>query len=414
MKAKFINEKFQDESDPIKDMGIGMEKEIEKFKEFVNTDRNVIINLDDDNNLLCWAAYYNKFDIVTYMINKGADINYRNVRALHFAACANNIKLGVYLVKCGADLNLAVKESKELSSETKVGMKKIQDVLRKKVDEKFTGESDPITDLGIGMYQIYKTLKQGDLVRFKKRLDIENADPPRFYPKGGIIEINQITNGRNEDITVQYTYYKNKEDLKKKKGSKNDIWGWNYEFFKDVFEPFNQKQIYEKFSEDTDPIKDMGIGLYKGWRQKYDKKPVLTYTFFLKDSQGNEKQYKFSLFYENRSNRAGKSEDAIYFGGERLVQSWLGYSGTSFHLGNMQCKPEQFFGGADEATIWHDPKYFDKTFIDPMNTHETATISKMINELSDDWFEESIFINMIKKWINTGIMRVDHIKLKVH
>lgn len=255
-----INEKFEQESDPIKDMGIGMEKEIEKFKEFVNTDRNVIINLNDDNNLLCWAAYYNKFDIVTYMINQGADINYRSVRALHFAACADNIELGVYLVKCGADLNLAVKESKELSKETIVGMKKIQDVLRKKVDEKFTGESDPITDLGIGMYQIYKNLKQGDLVRFKKRLDIENSEPPRFYSKGGIIEIDQVTYKKNDDIIIQYRYYPDKTFLRNNSPSRSDIWGWNFDFFKEYFEPFNRKQIYEKFSDTDDPIKDMGIG----------------------------------------------------------------------------------------------------------------------------------------------------------
>jgi hypothetical protein len=174
-----------------------------------------------------------------------------------------------------------------------------------------------------------------------------------------------------------------------------------------------RSNISEKFSEDSDPIKDMGIGLHTGWRKKYDGKPVLTYIFYLKDSMGNEKQYRTQMFYKKRPNAKHGSEDAIWIGGERLIQGWNAYGGTGLHLGNMQNKPERFFGGEDEATFWIDPKRFDEDMIDPLATRNKETISKMMNDLCDEWFEENNFIYMVKKWIRTGVCRVDHIKLTV-
>ena len=144
-------------------------------------------------------------------------------------------------------------------------------IVREHINEKFTDKSDAVQDMGIGMYQIYKTLKQGDLVRFKKRLDIENSEPPRFYSKGGIIEIDQVTYKKNDDIIIQYRYYPDKTFLRNNSPSRSDIWGWNFDFFKEYFEPFNRKQIYEKFSEDNDAIQDMGIGAVHMYKELFDK-----------------------------------------------------------------------------------------------------------------------------------------------
>ena len=141
-------------------------------------------------------------------------------------------------------------------------------LVREHINEKFSKEeSDPIQDLGIGMYQIYKNLKKGDLLRIVKRLDI-SSNPPRYYAKDGIIEIDRVTHNNNDDIiSIQCTYYENKIDLRKNKELRNEIvWRWSYNFFKEYFEPFNRKQIYEKFEEDSDPIRDMGIG-YSPYRQ---------------------------------------------------------------------------------------------------------------------------------------------------
>jgi len=59
MRAKFIYEKFSDESDPIHDMGIGMRKQIIKWIAFINI-------IDDKGNAGCIRKYY---------IDKNMEIN---------------------------------------------------------------------------------------------------------------------------------------------------------------------------------------------------------------------------------------------------------------------------------------------------------------------------------------------------
>jgi len=311
-------------------------------------------------------------------------------------------------------------------------------LVREILDEKFTDVgTDPVKDMGIGQDALDKKLiEETDWAipdeKIKRIYDIvEVIHNYNGYP----ILILQIKKHSPEEqrnlppyraisiIGVFGTYQNTRRQALKnltdsidreieKERESHDIWRRSQ-----GLPPL--KKLHEKFSEDTDPIKDMGIGLYKGWRQKYDKKPVLTYTFYLKDLYENKRQYKFSLCYENRYKRNGVLEDAIYFGEEKLIQGWDAYGGSKLHLRNMQAKPEEFFGGPDEATFWNDSKVFDKTFIDIVSTRETATISRMINEISEDWFDEPQFTNMVKKWLNTAVfmnggeVKVDHVKMRI-
>jgi ankyrin repeat protein len=129
-KPEKIDESFKEESDPVKDMGIGMEKEVRKFKQYANNDRNADVFQYDNSidRLLCWGAFYNRYDIVDYTIGLGADINYHNGTP---AAFSYNIEMGLYLVKKGADFKMSQKEAIEqrVSKDTIEGLKKIKKAL---------------------------------------------------------------------------------------------------------------------------------------------------------------------------------------------------------------------------------------------------------------------------------------------
>lgn len=132
--SRELNEKFDEISDPVRDMGIGMEQEVKKFKKFIMIDRGgspqSALDFGFDKKLLAWAAYYNRFDIAEYALKIGYDIDYDHGIALHYAACAEptNIKMGVWLINHGANLKLAMMPAalKESNRETREGLWKIK------------------------------------------------------------------------------------------------------------------------------------------------------------------------------------------------------------------------------------------------------------------------------------------------
>jgi hypothetical protein len=171
------------------------------------------------------------------------------------------------------------------------------------------------------------------------------------------------------------------------------------------------KKVFEKFVADSDPIKDMGIGIfYKQWRIDHNHKPIITYIFYLIDPMNNKKRYIFFIYYAHEVALANE-RDSIYFRGERLIGGWEYGSGTGFALSNMQNKPDRFFDSAED-TSWLHSKVFEKDVIDNLKDEKSA--EKMINDISNEWFEEPIFLEMMKKWFKTGVMRIDHIEMKIH
>jgi hypothetical protein len=106
-----INEKFIEKSDPVKDMGIG----VEKYKKPQN-------DIDDFFNL-----------VDEYMIELKKVKNWNKLKEDYFS----------YIKICG----------NEMRSPFDVGNKIFRDLKRRKlleVNEKFTEKSDPVTDMGIG------------------------------------------------------------------------------------------------------------------------------------------------------------------------------------------------------------------------------------------------------------------------
>jgi hypothetical protein len=133
-----LNEKFTEDSDPIHDMGIGIKPKIEKFILKVQKERGV--QLDEYNeDLLAWAAYYNDFLIVKYLISKGPRLNKfdrydRN--PLTFAAAAGNIDMGIFLIKNGSNLKETINYAKTYCNiQTQKGLKAIQEKIKNKIDK---------------------------------------------------------------------------------------------------------------------------------------------------------------------------------------------------------------------------------------------------------------------------------------
>ena len=123
--------------------------------------------------------------------------------------------------------------------------------------------------MGIGLIEVWKHLKKGDILRFKRQLQMHGASN-RVYPKDSYIVIISVTPNRKGSIQYSsifsYNYYKNKEKMIKglPPDERQQTWSFDYDFFKKYFEPVNKnmlkESLNEKFTEDGDPIRDMGIG----------------------------------------------------------------------------------------------------------------------------------------------------------
>jgi len=138
--------------------------------------------------------------------------------------------------------------------------------------EKFTEDSDPIKDLGIGsMKYIYDNLKPGDVFRLTKNL------PGVKKKKGQFVKIERVIKIEGDiydNKTIEYTLYNNKEDLKNGKALYKRTWGWSYKFFKNSFEIVSiSESLNEKFVQDSDPVQDLRIGiraLIEDWLNKHN------------------------------------------------------------------------------------------------------------------------------------------------
>jgi len=126
--------------------------------------------------------------------------------------------------------------------------------------EKFIQDSDPIHDLGIGLEAAYNNLKVGDVLRFKKDFNWSGNHYIK-YPAGTLARVYRVI----DEPELEYNKRVYVEILDDESGEIKEClnnWGWNFEFFKEYFEFTNiKKNVNEKFIEDSDPIKDMGIGI---------------------------------------------------------------------------------------------------------------------------------------------------------
>jgi len=146
---EYINEKFTEESDPVHDMGIGIELVIKQFCEENEPD-----DAHDKEAWLWICVKYQEKEYVKYLINAGWDINYADSAALSQAIVNDDYDMIKLLLDNGAKIKTGYfwnqirkkhRESYEFIRNYK-GVKRI----RENINEKFAEKSDPVKDMGIG------------------------------------------------------------------------------------------------------------------------------------------------------------------------------------------------------------------------------------------------------------------------
>jgi hypothetical protein len=241
-----LNEKFKEESDPIEDLGIGLH--------YIKLVTSTKLLLDSPK----FHEYLKRNNIKCEIINK------------HTTVCT--IKL------IGDRTNLI----KMIHTFWPTYSKDLITNRVKKINEKFTEKSDPIQDLGIGQDYLWNHLKPGDIIECTKSFYL-NYNHRFNNEKEHITKYTETTHtpiNIGEKLVIRYVQpgidklgY-NKLDLldilysyvdpqKQKNHQLYDLWIIEkLEKFKKHFNiiPKSNESINEKFTEDSDPIKDLGIG----------------------------------------------------------------------------------------------------------------------------------------------------------
>ena len=148
-----INEKFAEESDPIHDMGIGMQNQLDLFFKKYNVDSKI-----STFKLLELLAKHNEQNLIDFILDsKNIDIN--TVYPEQYGLILSNItfeenwNIGKHLIKKGANLEKTIEEIKKHKlPKTLENLLILKDmIMKEKINEKFIEDSDPISDMEIGV-----------------------------------------------------------------------------------------------------------------------------------------------------------------------------------------------------------------------------------------------------------------------
>jgi len=315
---EYIFEKFEKESDPIKDLGIGFEREI---KEWCEDEYSGIYNRE---SALIFSCFDGKAEYVEFLIDAGVDPTTNNNSPLKWATRTNNINVVKILLEKGGISKEALEyvinflDSLRFLEKNNASIKYLKKYYNKKfnekIDEKFEEKSDPISDMGIGMMRIIKDFcektesyyaenkkhwlwiccreNKPEYVKYliKKGWDInvDSGFPLIAAATTDNLElINYLIDNRarvNLHNTSSITYILKKEHEESYDLINKRMAELNFSGFK------NNESINEKFEEESDPIHDMGIGdpLYVagGRLQKFAKEH--DYEFEMKKTRGNK------------------------------------------------------------------------------------------------------------------------------
>jgi len=271
-----VNEKFEQESDPIKDMGIGFPKFLKSEADrLLHTKYNElkkefnIDNYDIDNE------DYKLFICVAAVSMLGSIANKETVPNAFFDAYRywkHNFSDKEYPSSYFSKVKL-VKILKD-----KYGI----EWDAQKVYEKFEAESDPISDMGIGLIHVIKLglkkLNQESGVQHIAmwRGDTENLHISyySYYFMESLLKcldekyFDKITYKRigGRGSKSEITYFKGHSySMSTRKDYVLHIKSKYQDHFRKAFE--GHTFINEKFTEDTDPVKNLGIGLVEKIRR---------------------------------------------------------------------------------------------------------------------------------------------------
>ena len=130
--VKGINEKFEEKSDPIEDMGVGIKAKYDEWLKNANKEIPYW-NLNTPNSQLMLVAASGKTEFVPYLIHTlHADPNFDNAGSLRNAAHKEYYDTAVELIKNGADADLAIKHCNKWNhNDTRLRINKALDLLTK-------------------------------------------------------------------------------------------------------------------------------------------------------------------------------------------------------------------------------------------------------------------------------------------
>jgi hypothetical protein len=257
---QYINEKFEEESDPIKDMGIGLYtvRDFESMEKAIEFLISVLPNITKEHDL-------NKF--LNKSLSGGAFINHKLWEAELWPYIQKYIHIEHldFLKWVGKFGNIA----QELR-------KAIEKKLGKNVNEKFVEDSDPVRDLGIGARHIreFETAEEAAnfflnnisiVSKFKSLAHLKKVMKHYDEPGAGpsiLKEVKEFLDGWNYEYTRAYGAIHIKEW-----GEPFDKQRSKLQYLKDfrdlILDKLEKGYVNEKFSEEGDPIHDMGIGGFK-------------------------------------------------------------------------------------------------------------------------------------------------------
>jgi hypothetical protein len=256
-----LNEKFTSDSDPISDLGIGLMSEVRKFFAEYKEDLTVSEKINKDytelDEMLLLCVDKEKYTYVEYLLSIGANPNtsigihekgYCSL-PLRYAIWHNNVDIVELLIKYGGDIakcgitdeshlgefiNMGHYLSEELKTiirssfknkSKRISKNKAKSIFKKKADrtdesivnEKFTGDSDPIHDLGIGMKVLIEKFlsKFEDGLKWTDRYKLQKCIEHKHYDFAEYIILHS-KNLKSDYIYIlsDLAYHRNWEGMK--------------------------------------------------------------------------------------------------------------------------------------------------------------------------------------------------------
>ena len=227
-----LNEKFIQDSDPIQDMNIGMMKFYEDALHedaYMSSVQGSMKYFGDKKHQ---EELYTIYLILKFIVT-------RNIRSSE-----NIIKAAKKIIK------LRLHKHREITLLKRALKDHLYIDLYKNVNEKFVADSDPISDMGIGLRGVYDNLKPGDVFRLKKSL---GRFSKTVFEKGNFLRITYIKKYPFNEYNVRVdTQIIDKNGTAIYNNPNYYNWGWSYDFFKEYFEPVNLenlKQVKKKRGE---------------------------------------------------------------------------------------------------------------------------------------------------------------------
>jgi len=313
-KEYYLNEKFTQDSDPIVDMNIGMMHQIKLWMESMGK------LIQDKDNALIYSAAYGKLDFVEYLLAAGANVHAGIDWALRWASDNGHTEVVKVLLAAGADVhassdgalrwasdkghtevvkvllaagaNVHANNDYALRYASAMGLTEVVKVLkdhiakekRKKVkesvNEKFTEDSDPIVDMNIGMMHQIKLWMKSINKSFENKHNalVYSARHGKLDFVKYLLAAGADVHD-NTDYALRYaSYYGHTEVVKVLLAAGADVHAINYSAIQLAYinghtkvvkvlkdhiakERKVKESLNEKFTEDSDPIEDMNIGM---------------------------------------------------------------------------------------------------------------------------------------------------------